>query len=107
MESRRAWAKVAAAIAVGDMDLTGAEKTKIEVAQRELRQQEKAEGRSWVSRYFTIVESDQILNQLGPVIGVNPEADKTGGIWRYDEAKATLLPVKSIRALEAAADKAV
>lgn len=94
MESRRAWSKVAAGIAAGDMDLTGHEKTKIEVHQRELRQKEKAEGRTWERRYFSLVESDSVLNELGPHIGVTPEADKTGGIWRYDEAKASALPPK-------------
>ena len=89
LESRRAWSKVAKGIAVGDMDLTGAEKTKIEVSQRELRQREKAEGRTWERRYFSLVENDTVLNELGPYIGVTPEADKTGGIWRYDDAKAS------------------
>lgn len=94
MESRRAWAKVAAGIASGDMDLTGAEKNKIEVSQRELRQQEKAEGRIWERRYFSLVENDPTLEKLGPAIGVTPEADKTGGIWRFDEAKAQALASK-------------
>lgn len=88
MESRRAWSKVAAGIAAGDMDLTGVEKTKIEVAQRKLREQEKAENRTWTRRYFTMVEKDETLEKLGPAIGVTPEADKTGGIWRFDEEKA-------------------
>lgn len=88
MESRRAWQKVAAGIAVGDMDITGAEKTKIEESQRALRKQEQAEGRTWERRYFSKVESDAVLNQLAPAIGLLPEADKTGGIWRFDETKA-------------------
>lgn len=94
MESRRAWQKVAAGIAVGDMDVTGAEKTKIEEFQRELRRKEKAEGRIWERRYFSLVESDPVLNELGPAIGVTPEADKTGGIWRFDESKARKLSSK-------------
>jgi len=105
MESRRAWQKVAAGIAVGDMDATGAEKSKIEVSQRELRVQEKSEGRNWTRRYFSLVENDPILTKLGPAIGVTPEAEKTGGVWRFDQAKADLLPVKSIKALESAAEK--
>ncbi|PQE17085.1 oxysterol-binding protein [Rutstroemia sp. NJR-2017a BBW] len=88
MESRRAWSKVAAAIAVGDMDTTGNEKSKIEVAQRELRLKEKNEGRSWERRFFTRVEQDPVLEKLGPVIALAPDADKTGGIWRFDEEKA-------------------
>lgn len=88
MESKRAWAKVAEGIAVGNMDIVGSEKSKIENEQRALRQKEQAEGRIWERRYFTRHESDVILEKLGPHIGLLPEADKTGGIWRYDQAKA-------------------
>lgn len=95
MESRRAWSQVAKGIANGDMDFTGIEKTKIEESQRALRKQEAAEGRTWERRYFTKVESDPVLNQLGPVIGLLPDADKTGGIWRFDEAKANKLQTAS------------
>lgn len=94
-ESRRAWQKVAAGIAIGDMDITGEEKNKIEEEQRELRRQEKAENRIWERRYFSLVEDDTVLSQLGPVIGLLPEAEKTGGIWRFDEKKASALPAKS------------
>jgi len=91
LESRRAWSKVAAGIAAGNMDITGEEKTKIEVAQRELRQKEKDEGKPWERRYFSLVTQDKVLEQLGPIIGLLPEPDKTGGIWRFDEAKAKAL----------------
>jgi oxysterol-binding protein-related protein 9/10/11 len=91
LESRRAWAKVAAGIAKGDMDYTGVEKSKIENEQRALRQKEQAEGRTWERRYFSQVESDPLLDTLGPVIGLNPDADKTGGIWRFDDKKAELV----------------
>lgn len=87
LESRRAWAKVAAGIAEGNMDITGIEKTKIEVAQREMRQKERSEGKVWDRRYFSQVESDATLDSLGLHINLIPEADKTGGIWRFDEAK--------------------
>ena len=97
LESRRAWSKVAKGIASGDMDFTGAEKTKIEVAQRELRQKERDEKRVWERRYFSLVESDPTLDKLAPVIGLLPEADKTGGIWRFDEAKAKALALNPIR----------
>jgi oxysterol-binding protein-related protein 9/10/11 len=88
LESRRAWAKVAAGIAKGDMDYTGVEKSKIENEQRALRQKEQAEGRTWERRYFSQVESDPLLDRLGPGIGLSPDADKTGGIWRFDDKKA-------------------
>ena len=94
LESHRAWAKVAEGIASGNMDLVGVEKTKIEEAQRELRRQEKNDGRVWQRRYFTAVENDPILAKLGPIVGTNGDADKTGGVWRFDEAKAAALPAR-------------
>ncbi len=91
LESRRAWSKVAAGIAKGDMEYTGVEKSKIENEQRALRQKELAEGRTWERRYFSQVERDPSLEKLGPIIGLSPEAEKTGGIWRFDEKKAELI----------------
>ncbi|KAI9644771.1 Oxysterol-binding protein 4 [Ciborinia camelliae] len=99
MESRRAWSKVAAGIASGDMDATGIEKTKIEVSQRELRIKEKNEGRTWERRYFTKMESCPILQKLAPCIQLLPDEDKTGGIWRFDENKAAKY-VKSEQTLQ-------
>ena len=87
-ESRRAWSKVAAGISKGDMDATGIEKSKIENEQREMRANERAEGKTWERRYFTKKESDPVLDALAPAIGFAAEADKTGGIWRFDEQKA-------------------
>lgn len=83
LESRRAWSRVAQGIADGDMDLVGVEKTKIEVAQRDLRVRERDEGRSWQRRYFTKVESCPLLHRLAHHICLNAEPDKTGGIWRF------------------------
>jgi oxysterol-binding protein-related protein 9/10/11 len=94
LESQRAWANVAAGIAKGDMEYTGVEKSKIENEQRALRAKEQAEGRTWERRYFSLVENDPTLETLGHVIGLTPEADKTGGIWRFDERKAEALQSK-------------
>lgn len=91
LESRRAWAKVAAAIQKGDMDATGHEKGKIEQAQRATRTKERAEDRAWERRYFSaVVGSDPVLEELGKAAGVSldGDADKTGGLWRFDAAKA-------------------
>jgi hypothetical protein len=101
LESRRAWSKVAAAIAKGDMELTGIEKSKIENEQRELRAKERAEGKVWERKYFSKVESDEVLDTLGPVIGLLPEADKTGGIWRFDEKKYAAVNAASAGELKA------
>ncbi|KAK3941815.1 hypothetical protein QBC46DRAFT_381500 [Diplogelasinospora grovesii] len=91
LESRRAWAKVAAAIAKGDLDAVGQEKSKIENAQREMRAKERAEGRMWQRRYFSVRTDapDHVLTKLGPVVGLadDGDADKTGGLWRFDREK--------------------
>ncbi|KAH9886898.1 Oxysterol-binding protein [Xylariomycetidae sp. FL2044] len=93
LESRRAWANVAAGIAKGDMDYVGREKTKIEQAQRTMRKKEQAEGRQWVRRYFTARpdgDADPVLSALASHVGLRPDgdADKTGGLWRFDPSKA-------------------
>ncbi|KAI1764005.1 Oxysterol-binding protein [Hypoxylon sp. FL1150] len=91
LESRRAWANVVAGIKKYDMDYVASEKAKIEKAQRAMRKQEKDEGRDWERRYFTALPGpDAVLTALAPNVGVstNGDADKTGGIWRFDNAKA-------------------
>ncbi|KAI9864331.1 MAG: Oxysterol binding protein [Trichoglossum hirsutum] len=87
LESRRAWRAVAEAIGNGDMETTGTEKSKIENGQRELRKKEKEEGREWERRYFSCVETGEVFDRLAEKIGCQAEADKTGGMWRWDEAK--------------------
>lgn len=70
----------------------GQEKSRIEVAQREARAREKAEGRIWQRRYFSVHTDapDRVLTLLGPAIGLaeHGDADKTGGLWRFDATKA-------------------
>lgn len=90
LESRRAWSRVAAAIAKGDLDAVGVEKGKIETAQREMRLKEKAEGRAWQRQYFSVNTGDEVLARLGSVVGVpaHGDAEKTGGVWRFDPVKA-------------------
>ncbi|KAK3334754.1 hypothetical protein B0H65DRAFT_331052 [Neurospora tetraspora] len=92
LESRRAWSKVANAILKGDLEAVGQEKSRIEVAQREARAREKVEGRMWQRRYFSVYTDapDRVLTQLGPAIGLaeHGDADKTGGLWRFDATKA-------------------
>ncbi|QUC15912.1 uncharacterized protein UV8b_00153 [Ustilaginoidea virens] len=93
LESRRAWAKVAGAIQVGDMDTVSIEKGKIERAQRNLRNKERSENRSWERRYFSAeTGEDEVLKALGHVVGLplDGDQDKTGGLWRFDPAKAAM-----------------
>ncbi|KAF1813020.1 Oxysterol-binding protein [Eremomyces bilateralis CBS 781.70] len=92
LETRRAWKKVADAVAKGDMDLTSWEKSKIENAQRELRKKEKEEGREWRRRFFSQTDrKDEKVKVIAALLGhlhENIEADKTGGIWVWDADKA-------------------
>lgn len=91
LESRRAWSKVAEAISKGDMDTTSVEKSKIEQAQRDMRVKERSEDTTWERRYFTAAKEDDTLKALGSVAGIpaDGEADKTGGLWRFDATKAS------------------
>lgn len=87
LESRRAWQKVAQAIARGDMDTTGREKSLIENQQRELRRKEREDGREWERRYFTKAEQWPVFEKLAKVIEEPVEADKTNGVWNFDNSK--------------------
>ncbi len=87
-ESNRAWEKVAAGIQKGDMDIVHNEKSKIEVAQRELRKKEQAEGREWQRRFFVRGEKPEgWWEDLAKCVGEKIEVDKTNGVWRFDESK--------------------
>lgn len=89
-ESNRAWQKVAEGIVKGDMDVVHVEKSKIENSQRELRRKEQAEGREWQRRFFKRSSPpDRLFERLvKPIPGERIEAEKTGGVWRFDESKA-------------------
>lgn len=87
LESRRAWEKVQAAINKGDLETTSAEKSQIENMQRELRKKEKEEGKEWERRYFSRVEDEPVFAKLAAKQGMLAEADKTNGIWLFDEEK--------------------
>lgn len=87
-ESKKAWNKVANAIMKGDMDTTGHEKSKIENQQREMRKKEQAEGREWQRTFFSNLKDDPVFNKLAKSTGDKVEADKTNGVWRFDEEKA-------------------
>ena len=87
-ESNRAWQKVAEGIIKGNMDQVHQEKSKIENEQRELRRKEHAEGREWERRFFKRNDKPESLwEKLAKPIGERIEADKTGGVWRFNESK--------------------
>ena len=90
-ESNRAWQSVAAGLQKGAMDIVHIEKSKIENAQRELRRKEQAEGREWQRRFFKKLpaNTDDMFEKLARPCGERIEAEKTGGVWRFDESKKT------------------
>ncbi|GAB0138872.1 hypothetical protein EsDP_00007094 [Epichloe bromicola] len=103
LESRRAWAKVAEAIQAGDMDTVSVEKGKIENAQRNLRNKERSENRSWERRYFSAMAGQDVtLKALGQAAGValDGDQDKTGGLWRYDSVKAANVSTQALTSEE-------
>ena len=76
------------------MDIVHVEKSKIENAQRELRRKEQTEGREWQRRFFKKLPSDPVFDKLARHCGgaMTIEAEKTGGVWRFDEGmKAGLM----------------
>lgn len=92
-ESRRAWKEVAENIQKGDMDAVSQNKSRIENAQRELRRAEKAEGQEWERRFFNRIDEhsdDPEFQRLAGFLDLpsNLDADKTGGIWRFDAQRA-------------------
>jgi hypothetical protein len=70
------------------MDLTAAEKTKIENEQRDLRKKEKDEGREWERLFFSRATTDTVFDKLAKPIGETLDSDKTDGVWKWDSKKA-------------------
>ncbi|KAI1331007.1 Oxysterol-binding protein [Xylariaceae sp. FL0255] len=106
LETRRAWAAVADGVRKVDLDQVHREKTKIEMAQRAMRKKEQSEGRMWQRRFFTIrTEPDPVLESLAPLVGLDPQgdADKTGGLWRFDPVKTEKVKDEKLTAEEKAA----
>lgn len=89
METRKAWKKVADAILKGDMDTTSYEKSIIENRQREMRKQEKEEGREWERRFFTRTDKFPLFERLAEKIGEQVNDSLTNGVWIFDQDKAS------------------
>ena len=90
-EANKAWDKVITAITKGDMDTTNTAKSKLEVAQRELRRKEQSEGREWQRRFFARGDkAEGWWEDLAKgCAGERIEQEKTGGVWRFDKEKAS------------------
>lgn len=91
-ESRRAWAGVIDALGRGDFRDTVAEKSRLEQAQRRLRAAEKARGEAWRPLLFASSTAGEPVDAFRRLAeGTSWEGklcdDKTGGVWRVDDAK--------------------
>ncbi|MCJ1389136.1 Oxysterol binding protein [Xylographa bjoerkii] len=87
-EAKRRWDPVMKAIKKGDMDTTNHEKSLIEDEQRAMRKKEAAKGVDWQRWFFVKKQNDPLFDRLAKPIGERIEAEKTGGIWRFDAEHA-------------------
>ena len=87
-ESRKAWSGVIDALNKGDMQGTSDEKSKIEEGQRGMRKGEEAGGKRWQPLFFKTVQGDHVFDKLAAGIGAQLDADKTVGVWKFDQEKA-------------------
>lgn len=69
------------------MGSVSAEKTKIEVRERDRRKAEEREGRKWETRYFSNTDIDPKIASLGAKLGLRIEPELTAGFWTFDEEK--------------------
>ncbi|OLL26259.1 Protein kes1 [Neolecta irregularis DAH-3] len=80
--SRLLWEKVAKALAAGDFDLAGKEKSEIENWQRNLRKEERGRNEPWVQRYFEWVELEPISSKLSKFLPAkNSEESSFSNAW--------------------------
>ena len=87
-ETRRAWKDVLAALRKGNIQTIITQKTKLEDAQRAMRKEEAAKGIKWEPKFFSSKEDDAVFRKLAAVTGWQLYAEKTKGVWRFDEEKA-------------------
>lgn len=91
-ESRRAWQGVAEPLTKGDFSTALDAKSKLENAQREMRKQEKAAGKTWESAFFRKVDESQetaltaLLSDLKGSVDTK-EIIGSNGCWRFDPSK--------------------
>ena len=90
LESRRAWQHVIDGINNGDIFTVGSEKSKIEVAQRQMRKAEKAEGREFPRKYFSSAKEDSVATKLAAGLkgtSMGSDTDTNNMVWQWDEEK--------------------
>lgn len=75
-------------MAKGDIQNIVKEKTELEEAQRAMRRKEAAEDIKWEPKFFSSTEGDPVFRKLAAVTGRQLHADRTKGVWRFDQEKA-------------------
>ncbi|KAK4203560.1 hypothetical protein QBC40DRAFT_274522 [Triangularia verruculosa] len=87
-ETRNAWKEVLTALTEGDIQTTIKEKSKLEEAQRAMRRKEAAENTKWEPKFFSSTEDDALFHELAITPDWKLDADRTKGVWRFDQEKA-------------------
>lgn len=87
MEGRRLWSKFATAMYKRDINEASAEKSRIEVRQREMRKEEEEQGKTWEARYFSMAPVDSETEALCTKVGLRIEPEPFGGSWKFDKEK--------------------
>lgn len=78
-----------AELKVDNLQVTMVEKSKLEEAQRAMRKAEPDYGALWEPLFFTSTKDEYPeFKTLASVTGWKLQADRTKGVWRYDEKKA-------------------
>lgn len=86
-ESRRAWDPVVSALVKGDYAEASREKHRLEQAQRRMRAQEAADGKTWTPLLFnsTPGEDHRVFHKLAQGTGWELQDGKTNGVWRVKD----------------------
>jgi len=83
-ESQRVWKDVVSALKEHDMATASKYKSALEQAQRDLRAEEKREGKEWQPLFFRSEDSDATFDALARDFGQKLEAQRTKGVWKFD-----------------------
>ncbi|TDZ31463.1 Oxysterol-binding protein-like protein [Colletotrichum spinosum] len=88
-ESRRAWSGVIDGLARGDFRQTVDAKSKVEVAQRKMRAEEKSKGETWEPLFFKSIpgEEHEVFHRLAKGVPWELHDKNTKGVWRVDDVK--------------------
>lgn len=91
-ESRRAWKPVTDALKAGNSSEAGRERSKLEDAQRKMRESERAKKMEWKPIFFSKLDEggkgDEAVEVVRGMKGFVLDEGKTNGVWRFDAARA-------------------